>query len=306
MVSKTTSQSDVNMKVLVLGGSGMLGHKLGQIFASRFNTYFTFRRAPPPSVSSELFDEARCLSGVVAEDFDTVAQALATVRPDTVVNCIGVVKQDAAAKDPLTSITVNSLFPHRLAKSCGELGARLIHLSTDCVFSGLKGNYAETDNPDPTDLYGRSKLLGEIAAEECLTIRTSMIGRELQGAHGLLEWFLSQRGGRVRGFKRAIFSGFTTPALARVISRIITDHRELSGVWHVASEPISKFDLLTLVKQTYGLAVEIEPEESFVCDRSLNGTRFRETTGIHSPGWPEMIEEMFRDPTPYDRLRSTL
>jgi dTDP-4-dehydrorhamnose reductase len=284
----------------------MLGHKLGQTFTSRFDTYLTFRRTPGPDVSAELFDQARCLTGIVAEDFDTVVRALETVRPDAVVNCIGVVKQDVAAKDPLTSITVNSLFPHQLAKSCGELSARLIHLSTDCVFSGLKGNYAETDNPDATDLYGRSKLLGELAGKGCLTIRTSMIGRELQGAHGLLEWFLSQRNARVRGFKRAIFSGFTTLALAKVIATIITDHRELSGVWHVASEPISKFDLLTLVKQTYGLAVEIEPDESFVCDRTLNGTRFRETTGIHIPGWPEMIEEMFRDPTPYDRFRSSL
>ena len=294
------------MKVLILGGSGMLGHKLGQTFTSRFDAYLTFRRAPGPDVSAGLFDEERCLTGIVAEDFDTIVRALETVRPDAVVNCIGVVKQDAAAKDPLTSITVNSLFPHRLAKSCAELSARLVHLSTDCVFSGLKGKYAETDNPDATDLYGRSKLLGEVAGRGCLTIRTSMIGRELLGAHGLLEWFLAQGDARVRGFKRAIFSGFTTLALAKVVATIITDHRELAGVWHVASEPITKFDLLTLVKQTYGLAVEIEPDESFVCDRSLNGTRFRETTGIHSPGWPEMIEEMFRDPTPYDRFRSSL
>jgi dTDP-4-dehydrorhamnose reductase len=159
---------------------------------------------------------------------------------------------------------------------------------------------------DAEDLYGRSKLLGEVLGEQCLTVRTSMIGRELQGAHGLLEWFLSQRDANVKGFKRAIFSGFTTLALANIIATIITDYRELSGVWHVASEPITKFDLLTLVKQTYGLAVEIEPDESFFCDRSLNGRRFRETTGIHSPGWSEMIEKMFRDPTPYDRFRSSL
>lgn len=292
------------MKVVVLGGSGMLGHKLGQIFGSRFNTYLTFRDVPMADARARLFAGVRCLTGVTADDFSTVAGTLRTVHPDTVLNCIGVVKQAAAAMDPLTSITVNSVFPHQLAKACREINARLIHLSTDCVFSGLKGNYTESDNPDPTDLYGRTKLLGEPTGNHCLTIRTSMIGRELQGTHGLLEWFLSQRDGQVRGFKRAIFSGLTTPALARVIEKIIAHHPQMQGVWHVASEPISKFDLLTLVKQTYGVPVEIAGDESFVCDRSLNGGRFRTHTGIEIPSWPEMLRQMRADDTCYETLRS--
>ena len=168
------------------------------------------------------------------------------------------------------------------------MNTRLIHISTDCVFSGRKGNYSEDDLPDPPDLYGRSKLLGEVEGKNCLTIRTSMIGRELKGTHGLLEWLLSQRDAQVRGFKRAIFSGFTTQALADTIEEIVSEHRGLNGVWHVAAEPITKFDLLTLVKQTYGLAVEIEPDEAFVCDRSLNGSRFNSATGFRSPSWPEL------------------
>jgi dTDP-4-dehydrorhamnose reductase len=291
------------MKMLILGGSGMLGHKLWQTASRRLETHVTFHGQAETFAHSGLFDIDRSVSNVSAEDFPTVQRAFDVAQPDVAVNCIGVVKQVLSSKDPITSITINALFPHRLASLCRERGVRLIHLSTDCVFSGQLANYEENDLPDPPDLYGRSKLLGEVSGENCLTIRTSMIGRELQGSHGLLEWFLAQNGGRVRGFKRAIFSGFTTAALAEVIMQVIVDHPGLTGIWHLASEPISKFDLLTLVKQTYGLAVEIEPDESFICDRSLNAKRFRDATGIRPPSWCEMIEQMFRDPTPYDQIR---
>lgn len=281
----------------------MLGHKLYQSLAPRFDTYATVRKDASEGTRYSIFDEKRLVGEVVAEDYTTVARALSAVRPSVVINCIGIVKQDAAANDPIANITVNSLFPHRVSQLARAAGARLIHISTDCVFSGRRGNYAETDLPDPPDLYGRSKLLGEIADDGCLTIRTSMIGRELKGSHGLLEWFLSQRDGRVRGFKRAIFSGFTTQALAEVIGKIIVEQPKLSGIWHVAAEPISKFDLLRLVKQTYGLAIEIGPDETFACDRSLDGSRFREITGLEPPSWPEMIQRLHDDRTPYDEIR---
>lgn len=292
------------MKVLILGGSGMLGHKLYQTLAPRLTTYATVRGPVSNYEHLGIFDSAQLIGEVVAEDFLSVERALAVVQPDVVVNCIGIVKQDAAARDPIKSIIVNSLFPRRVAQAVTKSGGRVIHLSTDCVFSGRTGNYTETDLADPIDLYGRSKLLGEPTAGRALTIRTSMIGRELRGAHGLLEWFFSQRDKKVRGFTRAIFSGFTTQVLADLILKIIVGHPDLAGVWHMASDPISKFDLLTLVKQTYGLAAEIEPDESFVCDRSLDGTRFRETAGVQFPSWPEMIDAMFRDPTPYEHIRS--
>ena len=291
------------MKVLILGGSGMLGHKLWQTLSPRFDTFATFRDAPQSYRSLDIFDETRMLGGIKAEDFKTVEQAFATVKPDVVSNCIGVVKQDASAKDPVTSITVNSLFPHRLAELCRGAGVRLIHLSTDCVFSGQKGNYSEADTPDASDLYGRSKLLGEVTAGNCLTVRTSMIGRELSGAHGLLEWFLSQAGKSARGFKRAVFSGFTTGTLARIIGDVIEKHQGLQGIYHVAAEPITKFDLLSLVNESYGLGVQIEEDETFLCDRSLDATRFRSATGWVPPSWHEMIELMKRDPTPYENLR---
>lgn len=290
-------------RVLILGGSGMLGHKLWQTLSPRFDTFATFRRAPGSYRSLEIFDEARMLGGIRAEDFETVERAFAIVKPEVVINCIGVVKQDAAAKDPVTSITVNSLFPHRLAELCGDAGARLIHISTDCVFSGQKGNYNEADAPDASDLYGRTKLLGEVRAGNCLTMRTSMIGRELSGAHGLLEWFLGQAGQRVRGFKRAAFSGFTTGTLSKIIGDVIEKHPALRGIYHVAAEPITKFDLLSLVNEIYGLKVQIDEDEALICDRSLDGKRFRSATGFVPPSWPEMIEIMKHDPTPYEILR---
>jgi dTDP-4-dehydrorhamnose reductase len=291
------------MRILILGGSGMLGHKLWQRFSERFDTYATFRQSPSSYDRYGFFDANRSIGHVSADDFDSLVRAFARVRPEVVVNCVGIVKQDAAAKDPYQSININALYPHRLAALARATGARLIHLSTDCVFSGRKGNYTDADRTDAEDLYGRTKLLGEVDGENCLTIRTSMIGRELAGAHGLIEWFLSQQGKRVRGFKRAIFSGFTTGALSDIIADIITGHPQLSGVWQVAAEPTNKFDLLTLVREIYGLQIEIEPDESFACDRSLDGRRFQAETGFVPPSWPEMIERMHADPTPYDEFR---
>lgn len=282
----------------------MLGHKVWQTFRDRFDTFATVRDLRQSFLRLTAGDDSRVITGVSAINSLDIDRAFTIAQPDVVVNCIGIVKQDKSAKDPIASIGVNSLLPHQVAQRCRESGTRLIHLSTDCVFSGRKGNYSERDAPDSQDLYGRSKLLGEVDDEGSLTIRTSMIGRELTGSHGLLEWFLSQQGQRVRGFKRAIFSGFTTPVLADLIARIINDQPHLSGIWHVSSDAISKFDLLTLVKKTYGLAIEIEPDEDFVCDRSLDSSRFRAATGIRPPAWPEMIENMRVDPTPYEEIRT--
>jgi len=281
----------------------MLGHKLWQVFASRFDTYVTLHRGFNSYKQYRLFDKARSIDHVSAEDFDSVARAITEFKPDVVVNCIGIVKQAEAARDPLTSIEVNSLFPHRLARLCRTKGIRLIHISTDCVFSGHKGDYKESDLSDAEDLYGRTKALGEVSYKGCLTIRTSMIGRELETSNGLIEWFLNQEDKTISGYKKSVFSGFTTNALAEIIAGIITKNPELHGVWHVASEPISKFELLSLVKQVYGLNIRIEPDETVVCDRSLNSERFRKVTGFVPPTWHDMIEQMYRDSTPYSKLR---
>lgn len=281
----------------------MLGHKLWQVFSGRFDTYVTLRRDFDSYYHYKLFNLTRSVNHVSAEDFQSVVRAVDTVQPAVMINCIGIVKQAKAAKDPLISIEVNALFPHRLARLCQRRGIRLIHISTDCVFSGRKGDYGENDLPDAEDLYGRTKFLGEVSYENCLTLRTSMIGRELETSHGLIEWFLSQEGRTVDGYTRAIFSGFTTNALSEIIAKIVDEQPEMYGVWHIASYPISKFDLLSLVKKVYGLNIGIQRDEAVVCDRSLNADRFRQATGFVPPTWYDMIEQMYRDPTLYSELR---
>jgi len=279
----------------------MLGHRLYRLYRDRFETWGTVRGAARQWEALGLFDRRRLIDGVEATSLDTVLRAVAASRPDAVVNCIGVVKQSAAAKDPLPSIAINSLFPHRLAALCQAAGARLIHVSTDCVFSGRKGNYAEGDASDADDLYGKTKYLGEVHRENCLTIRTSLIGREIGGGPSLIEWFLGQRGGTVKGYKGAIFSGFTTEALGEIIADLIESHAQLNGLWHVSAAAVNKFDLLTLVNEAFDLGITIQADESFVCDRSLDSSRFRAETSYRPPAWEDMISRLAADRAPYYR-----
>jgi dTDP-4-dehydrorhamnose reductase len=232
--------------------------------------------------------------GVDADNFDTVIRALASIQPNVVINCIGLIKQLPISSDPLSAITVNSLLPHRISLVCRTAGARLIHISTDCVFNGTKGSYTEEDPSDAQDLYGRSKFLGEVSYPHCVTMRTSIIGHELKGKLGLIEWFLAQEAS-IRGFTKAIYSGFTTVELARIIRDIVLPNKELSGVYHVSSEPISKYDLLNLVAAKYGKTVNIEPFGDFVQDRSLNSDYFRQITGYRPPSWEELVDEMYKE-----------
>jgi dTDP-4-dehydrorhamnose reductase len=236
----------------------------------------------------------------------SVEAVVDSFQPAAIVNCVGVVKQLDAGKDPLTCISINSLFPHQLADLCNRKGIHLICISTDCVFSGQRGGYAETDVSDAADLYGRTKFLGEVDREGSLTLRTSIIGREFAGAHGLVEWFLSQEGKSIRGFSKAIFSGVTTRVLADTIRQLICQHPRLHGVYHVAARPIAKYDLLTLVRDVYDLDITIETDDTFACDRSLDGSKFESASGITIPSWQEMIQGMHDDPTPYDEIRAKL
>jgi dTDP-4-dehydrorhamnose reductase len=289
------------MKLLILGGAGMLGHKLLLAASPCLETWATVRDPSAIPLDAPL-DRSRILGGVKADEFDSVTRAIEAVRPDVIVSCIGVVKQRGEAKDPIVSLTVNSLFPHRLAALCKASGIRLIHVSTDCVFAGRKGRYLETDEPDAADLYGRSKQLGEVSGPGALTLRTSIIGRELATSQGLVEWFLGQKGA-APGFTHAIFSGLTTIELSRVIIRVIEFHASLEGIYHVAAEPISKYDLLILLSDAFARGLRIDPDDSVRIDRSLDGSRFRAATAYEPPDWPTMIEEMAADPTPYDRWR---
>jgi dTDP-4-dehydrorhamnose reductase len=291
------------MRILIIGGSGMLGHKLVQEWRDRFDVWTTLKGRFEDYERFGIFERACTIDQVDAEKYETVERAIEKTQPDVIFNAVGIIKQLESSKNVIKTLTINSIFPHRLAETAAKIGARLITISTDCVFDGKKGNYNEADVSDATDVYGKSKNLGEIAAENCLTLRTSIIGREVQTRHSLVEWFLSNRGGKVKGFSNAVYSGFPTIVLAGIIAGLIENYKHLNGLYHISAEPINKYELLKLINEAYNAGVEIEPFADFWLDRSLDSTKFREATGFQPASWREMIRLMADDRTPYDEWR---
>lgn len=295
---ESTGQGDrVAKRILVLGATGMLGHTLFRHLSTQpdLDVYASAResRGLEDWFPAQLLD--RIHTAVDAGDFDTIIRVLAAVRPQVVVNCIGAIKQQPAARDPLSAIAINSLLPHRLAQLCAATSARLIHFSTDCVFDGAKGNYSEGDAPTATDLYGMSKYLGEVSTSpHAVTLRTSFIGHELKGRVGLIEWFLAQTG-NVRGFTRAVFTGFPSIEMANILAEHVIPNADLTGVIHVSSQPISKYDLLEMVALRYGKQIDIEPDDTVLIDRALDSTAFRRITGYVPPPWTVLVERMYDD-----------
>lgn len=279
-------------RILILGVNGMLGHSLMRYFcnADKYRVFGTVRDASYKNFLNS-YQNFSLLSDVNVNEDDILQHVFEKTKPDFVFNCVGVVKQLTQSNDALIAIPLNSLLPHRLAKLCSFFGCRLIHISTDCVFSGTKGQYTENDPPDALDLYGRSKLLGEVDYDNTITLRTSLIGHELRGARSLVDWFLAQEGS-VLGFKRAIFSGLPTVEIARVIEDYVLPHSRLHGVYHLSVDPITKYDLLLMVKDVYGKQIEIIQDDSLVIDRSLDSTRFRQETGFEPKPWPELVQAM--------------
>jgi len=280
------------VKLLVLGATGMLGSAVLRLFAARadVDAVGSARSAGSPGRLPADVAE-RVVTGIDVENPDALVRLFARTRPDVVINCVGLIKQLAEADDALAAIPINALLPHRLARLCGAADARLVHISTDCVFRGDRGGYTEADVPDAADLYGRSKLLGEVDYPNAVTLRTSIIGHELGSAHGLIEWFLAQPG-PVKGYAKAVFSGLPTCELARVIADHVLPNSDLTGLWHVSAAPIDKLSLLRLVRDAYGRTTEIEPDDRVVIDRSLDSSRFRARTGYTPPGWPELVARM--------------
>jgi dTDP-4-dehydrorhamnose reductase len=270
----------------------MLGHQLLRTWAGRYDVTVTLRQPLAMYANAGLFTEDNTVDRVEATDRTRLTQVMERLRPEVVVNCIGIVKQRSEAKAAIPSIEINALLPHRLLELCQAHGARFIHLSTDCVFSGRVGHYRESDTPDPVDLYGRSKLLGEVEEAPGLTLRTSIVGLELSRFTGLVEWFLAQRG-IIHGFRRAIYTGFTTRELARVLEHVLVNSPRLHGVWQVASAPITKYDLLVrLARALDRTDVEIVADDGFACDRSLRADAFAAETGYVAPSWDVMIDEL--------------
>jgi dTDP-4-dehydrorhamnose reductase len=292
------------MKILVLGGEGMLGHKMFQVLSARYpQTRCTIfgTLSDPFYQAIPLFTAQNCIEKVDVMDFTSLQKALQSEKPDYLINCIGIVKQRNEAKKAISTIMINSLLPHLLAEWASNRGGRLIHFSTDCVFSGKKGNYREEDASDAEDLYGKSKYLGEVAGPNAVTLRTSIIGRELAHFQSLLEWFLSQEGKMVKGFRRVIYSGVTTNYMAELVAKIINEYPRLSGLYQVTSPVISKYDLLNRLCDAYHLDIEIVPDDTEIFDRSMNGERFLRATGYREPSWDELISQLAEDKTPYDQ-----
>ena len=295
-------------KVMVLGAGGMLGHKLCQEFAAEGREVVATLRGNTGLADRfpTVFGDVRLVTGVDVSDWQSLRRLVEQEKPDAVINCVGLVKQLDTANHLRLAVGLNSYLPQLLEQVCGGIGARFVHFSTDCVFSGDRGAYRESDPSDAKDIYGKSKFLGETAGIEgdAVTIRSSIIGRELgRPTHGLVEWFLAQQGKSVCGFARAIYTGFSTREMARIVARVLDRPAPLRGTYSVASAPISKFDLLYLVRDAYGLDIAITRDEDFFCDRSLVMERFTADTGYVAPSWPDMIRDMAADPTSYQNQK---
>lgn len=289
-------------RVLVLGGTGMLGHKLVQVLSQRLDVWCTIRNDLSEISQYDTFRIDRVIPNVNALEIESVLSAIDTAKPDIVINAVGVVKQRPSSRNVVQTLTVNSIMPQLVGEFASQRAFRFISLSTDCVFSGNKGMYSEDDVPDATDLYGRSKQFGEVSGPNCLTLRTSIIGRELRTSHSLIEWYLAQTD-RVVGYRNAVFNGFPTLVLSELIGDLIEEHPNLTGLFHVSSDPINKYELLKLVADRLGRTIAIESSEEPFIDRSLNSSRFRHATGFGPLPWHEMIDKMFADPTPYHKWR---
>ncbi|MGE3919329.1 MAG: dTDP-4-dehydrorhamnose reductase family protein [Gammaproteobacteria bacterium] len=284
------------MRILILGGDGMLGHQLLKTL-DQHTTYVTLRQELSCYQSFKIFTKENSFPSIDIRRFDDLIDVFNVFKPQAVINAIGIVKQRSDAKQSIPSLEINALFPHRLANLCSMINARMIHISTDCVFSGEKGQYTEDDPMDARDLYGQSKFLGEVHDNHCVTLRSSIIGLELSRKTSLIEWFLAQKGS-ISGYRRAIYTGITTAEMSRLIENILLNHSELSGLWHVASTPINKFDLLKMLAEKLPKNdVIIQPDDQFFCDRSLIGTRLQEAINYIPPTWHDMLTELANEIT---------
>lgn len=282
------------MRILILGGDGMLGHQLLKSLSLRHEVNVTLRQDLAAYKEYGLFTEANSYTGIDVRSLSRLTEVMADFRPQAVINAVGIVKQRPTAKESIPSLEINSLLPHRLSVLCKAAGARLVHLSTDCIFNGKKGNYLESDPSDAEDLYGKSKYLGEVHDSHCVTLRTSIIGFELSRNKSLLEWFLAQNG-TVKGFAKAIYTGFTTQEMSRIIEMLLINHPEAHGVYQVSSDPINKFDLLLLIRAKFGKDIVVNQDTDFVCDRSMDSSRFRSEFGYVPPSWDAMIAELAKE-----------
>lgn len=284
-----------SLKILVLGANGLLGNTVFRTLFQNpsWNVRGTLRNASllarfPSTLAANI------IAPIDVTSRNRLQDLVDHFRPAVVVNCVGVTKHVPMGNDPIAAYKINSLLPHCLAALCANAQARLIHISTDCVFSGTKGMYIEEDQTDADDIYGQSKASGEVTYTNSITLRTSIIGHELSTTRSLLAWFLKQKS-ICKGFRKAYFSGVPTVTLAGIIRDVVIPNPMLNGLFHVASKRISKFDLLTMIAKIYQKEIQIIPEDSVIVDRSLDATRFQKVTGYEPPDWSTLVNEMHSD-----------
>ncbi|MFM8722632.1 MAG: dTDP-4-dehydrorhamnose reductase family protein [Acidimicrobiaceae bacterium] len=289
------------MKVCVLGAGGLLGHMLIRVLSESNDVFGTTReKASDSSPLAKFLPQKKWISLVDASNTDSVKKIFDRDQFDVAINCIGLIKQRDALVSDTEMILINGEFPHRLAQIANSHGTRVIHISTDCVFSGAKGNYLESDSPDPVDVYGKSKLQGELNDSRNLTLRTSHIGRELTVKKSFIEWLISQKGGHVDGYSHAIYSGLTTKLLARTTSKLLLGNPQLTGLFHVSSQPISKLEIINKLNNLLDLQLTVTPDDSVQINRSLNSEKFQKATSITPQTWDEMLSDFCEDQKTYE------
>ena len=282
--------------VLILGASGMLGHMLVRVFSPYHRVIgTTSSQYNSGSHLAKLLDRESWIGGIDVRSLNQVDELVRQIQPDVVINCVGVIKQKMESSNITDAITINSLFPHHLANLCQSQNSRLIHFSTDCVFEGTPGMKMVSDTPNATDLYGTTKRLGEVDYGDSITIRSSIVGAQIVGTESLFQWAISQKGKQIKGFTGALYSGLTAMTMSKVILEIVDNFPQLSGIQQIASEAITKHDLLRKLNAALGLNLDICADNTIIYDRTLDGSVFVDRTGIRIPTWDEMIIEFASD-----------
>jgi len=282
-------------RVLVLGVNGLIGHTMyRKLKQEGFEVFGTMRRAKIEFMQYDFLQADTIIDGLDVQEISNVSEVILQIQPSVVVNCIGITRRKDEISNSIQAIKINALLPHQIAKICQDMSIRMIHLSTDCVFSGDSGLYTEDSIPDASDMYGRTKAMGEVLDNpNCLTLRSSFLGTEISDRTELLEWLLSQKGRTIKGYTKAIYSGVSTVYLSSVITEILRYYPQLSGLYQIAPDtPISKYDLLCIAKNAFNIDVEIVGNDSFVSDKSLSGARLKKVMNYRVPSWHDMLQEL--------------
>ena len=281
------------MKILILGGDGMIGHKMAQVLSVQNHEIVISIREKKELTLKSISSKVK----VFLNDFikDSILDFLDKVNPDVIINAIGITIRRGAAENISDTIYLNSLFPHQISSWALAFKKRLIHFSTDCVFSGSEGSYLEDATPNALDYYGKTKGLGEINSKSSLTIRSSMIGPELYNKTELFEWIINNKEKEINGFSRVMYSGVTTVYMARLLADLIDNHKNLIGIYNIASKPISKFELLHLINDNFDLGLIINDNKTVISNKTLNASKIEKVIGFQPPSWDELIFELKKD-----------